>query len=88
MISFRIADESDTASVANLLAALFEEVEGSPDAEEIAGIFAIICMLTASLKTMTNTGLSFKKINLFQDCPHLYTHYRKLIACLVIISIH
>jgi GNAT superfamily N-acetyltransferase len=40
MITFRIADESDTDSVANLLAALFEEVEGSPDAEEIAGIFA------------------------------------------------
>jgi len=40
MIHFRIADESDTASVAILLAALFEEVEHSPDAEEIAGIFA------------------------------------------------
>lgn len=40
MISFRVADESDTAAVATLLAALFEEVEGSPDAEEIAGIFA------------------------------------------------
>ncbi len=40
MITFRIADESDTDSVAHLLAALFEEVEGSPDAEEIAGIFA------------------------------------------------
>lgn len=39
MISFRIADESDTNTVATLLAALFEEVEGSPDAEEIAGIF-------------------------------------------------
>ena len=42
MIHFRIADESDTASVAILLAALFEEVEHSPDAEEIAGIFAEI----------------------------------------------
>lgn len=42
MIHFRIADESDTASVAILLAALFEEVEHTPDAEEIAGIFAEI----------------------------------------------
>ncbi len=42
MITFRIADESDTAAVAVLLAALFEEVEHTPDAEEIAGIFAEI----------------------------------------------
>lgn len=42
MISFRIADEYDTASVAMLLAALFEEVEGSPDADEIAEMFAEI----------------------------------------------
>ena len=42
MILFRIADESDTISVAYLLAALFEEVEGSPDAEAIAEMFADI----------------------------------------------
>ncbi len=42
MISFRIADPSDTNSVAILLAALFEEVEHTPDAEEIADIFAEI----------------------------------------------
>lgn len=42
MISFRLADPSDTASVAILLAALFEEVEHTPDAEEIAEIFAEI----------------------------------------------
>lgn len=42
MIYFRIADESDTDAVANLLAALFEEVEHTPDADEIAGIFAEI----------------------------------------------
>jgi GNAT superfamily N-acetyltransferase len=42
MIHFRIADESDTASVAILLAALFEEVEHALGAEEIAGIFAEI----------------------------------------------
>lgn len=42
MIYFRIADESDTDAVATLLAALFEEVEHTPDADEIAGIFAEI----------------------------------------------
>lgn len=42
MISFRIADSSDTASVAMLLAALFEEVEHTPNAEEIADMFAEI----------------------------------------------
>lgn len=42
MIYFRIADESDTPAVSNLLAALFEEVEHTPDADEIAGIFAEI----------------------------------------------
>ncbi len=40
MITFRIADASDAAAVALLLAALFEEVEGSPDAEDIHEIFA------------------------------------------------
>ncbi|NUO03779.1 MAG: GNAT family N-acetyltransferase [Saprospiraceae bacterium] len=40
MITFRIADASDSAAVSILLAALFEEVEGSPDAEEINEIFA------------------------------------------------
>lgn len=40
MISFRIANASDSAAVSFLLAALFEEVEGSPDAEEINEIFA------------------------------------------------
>ena len=40
MITFRLADASDTASVAILLAALFEEVEHALDAEEIAEIFA------------------------------------------------
>lgn len=42
MISFRIADPSDTGSVAILLAALFEEVEHMLDAEAIAGIFPAI----------------------------------------------
>jgi len=42
MISFRIADSSNTASVAMLLAALFEEVEHTPNAEEIADMFAEI----------------------------------------------
>ena len=42
MIYFRIADASDTTSVAILLAALFEEVEHSPDASEIAEMFAEI----------------------------------------------
>jgi GNAT superfamily N-acetyltransferase len=42
MIFFRIADPSDTHAVAILLAALFEEVEHTPDAEEIAEIFAEI----------------------------------------------
>ncbi len=42
MITFRIADPSDTLAVALLLAALFEEVEHTPDAAEIAGIFAEI----------------------------------------------
>jgi len=42
MISFRIADSSDTASVAMLLAALFEEVAHTPNAEEIADMFAEI----------------------------------------------
>lgn len=42
MIHFRIADETDTAAVATLLAALFEEVEGSPDADDIADMFAEI----------------------------------------------
>ena len=40
MITFRIADASDSAVISMLLAALFEEVEGSPDAEEIHEIFA------------------------------------------------
>lgn len=42
MITFRIADPTDTGSVAILLAALFEEVEHTPDAAEIADIFAEI----------------------------------------------
>lgn len=42
MIYFRIADESDTDAVATLLAALFEEVEHTPDADEIASVFAEI----------------------------------------------
>ncbi len=40
MITFRIADASDSAVISMLLAALFEEVEGSPEAEEIYAIFA------------------------------------------------
>ena len=42
MIEFRIANASDTAAVSILLAALFEEVEHSPSADEIAEIFAEI----------------------------------------------
>lgn len=42
MITFRLADASDTASVSFLLAALFEEVEHALTAEEIAEIFAEI----------------------------------------------
>jgi GNAT superfamily N-acetyltransferase len=42
MITFRIADASDTEAVALLLEALFEEVEHTPDADEIAGMFAAI----------------------------------------------
>ena len=42
MINFRIADESDTHAVAVMLAELFEEVEHTPDASEIAAIFADI----------------------------------------------
>lgn len=42
MISFRIADPSDAVAVSILLAALFEEVEGSPDAEDIHEMFAEI----------------------------------------------
>lgn len=40
MINLIVADESYTAEVATLIAALFEEVEHSPDAETIAEIFA------------------------------------------------
>lgn len=40
MINMRIADESDTGVVAALLSGLFEEVEHTPDFEEIASIFA------------------------------------------------
>ncbi len=39
MIYFALADETHTAIVAHLLADLFEEVEHTPDAEEIAAIF-------------------------------------------------
>lgn len=39
MITFRIATSDDTDAVAQLVAALFEEVEHTPDAEEIAGMF-------------------------------------------------
>lgn len=42
MIQFKIADESDTAVVAELLANLFEEVGHTPGAEEIAAVFADI----------------------------------------------
>jgi GNAT superfamily N-acetyltransferase len=42
MIHFRLADESDTASVAVLLASLFEEVEHYLDAQDIAEMFAEI----------------------------------------------
>lgn len=42
MISFRLADSNDTGAVALLIAALFEEVEHTPDAEEIADMFADI----------------------------------------------
>lgn len=42
MITFRLAEESDTEAVAALLAALFEEVEGAPDADDIADMFADI----------------------------------------------
>jgi GNAT superfamily N-acetyltransferase len=40
MIHLAVADESHTAIVAALLAALFEEVGHTPDAAEIAAIFA------------------------------------------------
>jgi GNAT superfamily N-acetyltransferase len=39
MITLIVADESHTVYVAELLAALFEEVGHTPDAEEIASIF-------------------------------------------------
>ncbi len=39
MINLIVADESHTTAVAHLLAALFEEVGHTPDAEEIAAIF-------------------------------------------------
>ena len=39
MITFRIADESDTQVVSELLAKLFEEVGHTPTASEIAAIF-------------------------------------------------
>jgi GNAT superfamily N-acetyltransferase len=39
MISLIVADDSHTAEVATLLAALFEEVGHTPDAEAIAAIF-------------------------------------------------
>lgn len=42
MITFRLADASDTAAVAVMIAALFEEVEHTPSAEEIAEIFTEI----------------------------------------------
>ena len=42
MIQFRLADASDTTSVALLIAALFEEVEHFLDAEDIAEMFAEI----------------------------------------------
>ena len=42
MIHFRIADPSDTESVAFLLAALYEETEHTPDAWDIATVFADI----------------------------------------------
>ena len=42
MISFRIANSSDTAVIATMLASFFEEVEHTPDAETIAGIFTAI----------------------------------------------
>lgn len=42
MINFRIADASDTFAVAQLLANLFVEVEHTPDADEIAEMFAEI----------------------------------------------
>ncbi len=40
MIHFRVADIDDIHEVSVLLAALFEEVEHSPDAEAIATIFS------------------------------------------------
>ncbi len=42
MFHFKLATEEDTPAVATLLAALFEEVEHTPDAEDIAQIFAEI----------------------------------------------
>jgi GNAT superfamily N-acetyltransferase len=39
MIRLIVADESHTAAVAELFAALFEEVEHTPTAEEIAALF-------------------------------------------------
>lgn len=42
MIHFKIAEAADTATVANLLGQLFEEVEHALEAEEIASFFAEI----------------------------------------------
>jgi GNAT superfamily N-acetyltransferase len=42
MFHFKIADETNTMDVAFLLERLFEEVGHTPDAEEIASIFAAI----------------------------------------------
>ena len=42
MINLIVADESHTLAVAHLVGALFEEVEHSPDEEQIAEIFAAI----------------------------------------------